>query len=206
MSFIIPASKSDYEAPATGTHLAVAFRVIDLGTHEYDWMGETKDAHQVFIDWELIGSERTDGKPFTIGKFYRLSRHEKASLRLDLESWRGRKFTEAELDKFDLFESIIGKPCLLNIVLKEKGGVKVQGISPVPSVMRQDSYELSGRIARLKLDKQNFNEEEFNSLSDGLKRIVEKSPEYRALRGLSSATEPSQTQYDAPAFDDAITF
>lgn len=55
-----------------------------------------------------------DNKPFIVQKRYTLSLHEKAGLRKDLESWRGKSFTGDELQGFDL-EVLIGICCLLNV-------------------------------------------------------------------------------------------
>ena len=41
-----------------------------------------------------------DGKPFLVRRRYTASLHEKSALRKDLESWRGRAFTNVELDGF----------------------------------------------------------------------------------------------------------
>ena len=60
-----------------------------------------------------------DGKPFLISRRYSLSLHEKSSLRRDLESWRGRAFTQEELRGFDL-EVLIGVGCLVSVVHEQR--------------------------------------------------------------------------------------
>ena len=76
----------------------------------------------------------SDGKPFLIKKDYRASLHEKAGLRKDLEAWRGRPFTNVELQGFDL-ENVVGAPCMLNVIHKQgsKGGTfsNIAGIMPL---------------------------------------------------------------------------
>jgi hypothetical protein len=82
--------------------------VIDLGMIEVTWPGEApKKQHKCRIRY--IGEEQDDGgspKWLTTQRFT-VSLHEKASLRRYLEDWRGVKFTETELRRFDL-ESLIG--------------------------------------------------------------------------------------------------
>jgi hypothetical protein len=51
-----------------------------------------------------------DGRPFAMFKNYTLSWSEKANLRLDLQSWRGKPFTQEEMRRFDL-ETILGAWC-----------------------------------------------------------------------------------------------
>ena len=43
-----------------------------------------------------------DGRPFAVSKTYTASLFEAAALRKDLESWRGKSFTEEELGGFDI--------------------------------------------------------------------------------------------------------
>jgi hypothetical protein len=88
--------------------------VVDLGILEVTYSGKTKKQHKVNIVWQ-IEELRDDNKPFQVRKRYTLSLHEKAGLRKDLESWRGKPFTEAELEAFDL-EVLIGVGCLLSII------------------------------------------------------------------------------------------
>jgi len=122
-------------APA-GTHAAVCCDVRDLGVLETTWQGQTKRQHKILVSWQ-IDEPRDDGKPYLVSKRYTLSLHEKAGLRKDLEAWRGRAFTEPELQQFDV-ESIIGKPCLLQVMHRQSGGdtyANVAGIMGLPKGM-----------------------------------------------------------------------
>lgn len=94
--------------------------------------------------WEL--PEQTIEKegesfPMVIHKEYTCSLNEKATLRRDLVSWRGREFTEVELSGFDVSQ-VIGAPCLLNVIqtqsAKGKTYSKIAGISPLPKKMQAD--------------------------------------------------------------------
>ena len=103
----------DFQPAPHGTHVARCFGLIDLGTQTSTFGA----AHKVLIRWELCAEAMEDGRPFEISKFYTVSLHEKASLRKDLQAWRGRAFTEEELTGFAL-KNILGKCCLLSIVGK----------------------------------------------------------------------------------------
>jgi len=100
-------------APA-GVHAAVCIDVIDLGELEVSYAGKTKRQHKIKIIWQ-IDEDRDDGKPFHVQKRYTLSLHEKAGLRKDLESWRGKPFSDTELQGFDV-ENLLGVAAMLNIV------------------------------------------------------------------------------------------
>ncbi len=99
-------------APA-GVHQAVCVDIVDLGIVEVTWQGKTKQQHKINVAWQ-IDEPRDDGKPYLVFKRYTLSLSEKANLRKDLESWRGKKFTRDEEMGFDV-ESVLGANCLLNI-------------------------------------------------------------------------------------------
>ena len=59
--------------------------------------------HAAELKADGIGEAEDDnGRRFQLRKDYKNSLHEKAGLRKDLEAWRGRRFTDAELAGFDL--------------------------------------------------------------------------------------------------------
>ena len=170
---IIKDNGGNYENPPTGMHNARCYRVIDLGTHEGEYQGQKNIKREVMIGWE-IDELMSDGKRFTVSGFYTASLNEKAKLRAMLTSWRGKAFTEAELDGFDL-ENVLGAPCMVNLVANDKGKVVVSSVSPLPKGMT--AIELTNTITHFSLD--NFDEQAFSLLSDGLKKKIMESPEYK---------------------------
>jgi hypothetical protein len=65
---------------------------------------------------------------------YTLSLNEKATLRKHLEAWRGKLFTPAELEGFDL-ENLLGANCQLQVIhnLSDQGRTfaNIQAIVPL---------------------------------------------------------------------------
>lgn len=118
MPIIATASEGKTYTPAPeGVHQACCVDVIDLGMLKsafLDDKGNEKWQHKVNVVWQ-INETRDDGKRYQLYKRYTVSLHEKAALRHDLESWRGRAFTDDELRGFDV-EKLIGVNCLLNVV------------------------------------------------------------------------------------------
>lgn len=128
---------ASYPVIEPGTYVARCVGLVDLGLQHNDFTG--KDRHEVSITWELP-TERIeqDGedKPRWVSKRYTLSLNEKATLRKDLDAWRGRAFTPEELKGFDL-KRIVGTPCMLTIVNKEgNNGGKYANVSGVGRLMK----------------------------------------------------------------------
>lgn len=115
MSIFVEPQQKDYPIASAGLYQAVCVDAVDLGiveTLKFGSLTEKESKHKVRLIWELDTIEPESGKPFTVSKAYNLSLHEKATLRKDLKSWRGRDMTPAELDakskgRFDV-ESVIG--------------------------------------------------------------------------------------------------
>lgn len=114
-----------------GTYLARCFRIVDAGTQTSELYGEKR---KLIVTWELP-TERieVEGKdlPRSISKFYTLSLNKKATLRKDLECWRGRAFTPEELQGFELAK-VLGTPCQLTVVHNEGGKVQIAAVSGIP--------------------------------------------------------------------------
>lgn len=123
-------SKSFTPAPQ-GMHQAVAVDVIDKGILP-GFQG--KLMHKIDIAWQ-IDELRDDGKRFLVYKRYTLSLNEKATLRKDLESWRGRGFTRDEEMGFDV-EKLIGANCLINVQHNTKDDKTYANVIAVTPLMK----------------------------------------------------------------------
>ena len=146
------------------------------------------------IGWEIHGTnddgtpiKMRDGRPFAIFKNYTLSWSEKATLRGDLQSWRGKPFSQEEMRRFDL-KNVLGAWCMLNVI--ERAGqdgkmyVNVAGVSPVPAVIKQAGLPTAVNKNELfKLDEPDM--EMFNGFSEHLKKKIQASPEWEKLVGKS---------------------
>jgi len=129
MPIIAKRPETTYTAAPEGLHHAVAVDVIDLGIVTSTF----GDRHKCRIVWQIEEENVETRRRFDARKQYNLSLHEKATLRKDLESWRGRKFSEEELKGFDL-EKLIGVNCQIQIVhdLGEDGTIWANVTAVVP--------------------------------------------------------------------------
>lgn len=89
---------NDFEQPQTGMVPAVCINVADGRYVKTTYMGQDKGyQRKIFILWEIdqrIKEGQFAGQHMVIVKEYTFAIGDKANLRIDLESWRGKKFEE----------------------------------------------------------------------------------------------------------------
>ena len=174
---MIVKKSQDVEQPEGGSYPGTCCRVIDIGTQRGSFKGEDTVRRQVILGFEL-DEKNSEGKPFLVTAFFTASLHEKAKLRAVLESWRGAPFTDVELEGFDL-KKLMGHGALIVLTKGENKKAKITGISKLPKGTR--GPKLTYPEIYFSLDE--FDQKVFDGLSDGLKKIIEKAPEYRAIKG-----------------------
>ena len=210
MSFFVEDKGGSFESTPPGMHLARCYRIVDLGTQKTEYMGQVKFLHKIMLGWEIHGTDDAgkpirmrDGRPFAIFKNYTLSWSDKANLRIDLQLWRGKPFTNEEMRRFDL-KTVLGAWCMLNVI--ERAGqdgkmyVNVSAVSPVPSMIKQAGLPQAVNPNEI------FNLEEpdmdlFNKFSEHLKRKIEASPEWQRL-GVKEAPPPAPPEPITTGFAD----
>jgi len=188
MSFIVEDKGGNFERCPAGAHLARCYRIADLGTQKSEYMGETKYLHKIMVGWEIHGMNddgskilMNDGRPFAVFKNYTHSWSEKANLRIDLQSWRGRPFSEEEMHKFDL-ANVLGAWCMLNVIERQgqNGNTysNVAGVTPVPAMIKKNGLpEAVNKNEIFNIAQPDM--EVFNGFSDNLKKKIESSPEWQ---------------------------
>ena len=204
-------SGSDFKLPPAGSFLARLYRIIDIGTQTTEWMGKKKMQRKIIAMFELHGEDNdgqplqtAEGKPLIVSKRYTLSLDEKATLRKDLEAWRGKAFTQEELDGFNL-EVLLGKCCMVSITHSTYDGkeyANIAGISQVPAALKKLGEPVGvNELLIFTLDP--FDQDKFNKLSEGMQGVIKKSAEYRNTFEPNSAPVSS-----APSelMDDDIPF
>lgn len=142
MSLIVSSNATGGFAPMeAGTYPAICYGLVDLG----EQYSETYDkwSPKILILFEIPGETlEINGEEVsrTMSKSYTMSLNEKAALRKDLASWRGRDFTPEELKGFDL-RNILGAPCMVSVIHRERGGktyADINGIMKLPKSIPVD--------------------------------------------------------------------
>ena len=180
----------DYEPMEAGNYAAICYMMVEIGHvpnpfHRPDSPTSNEVRHECYIRWEFPGETKVfkpenGPEPFSIGKTFTLSLHEKAGLRKTLESWRGKPFTEDEAKRFDITQ-LLGKTCLINVVHKTRESGKtyaeVSSISPIPKGMEKPVPSNKPIL----LSYEDWNENVYNSLPEWLRNRIAESEEYKAL-------------------------
>lgn len=169
--------------PPEGTHTARCFSIVHTGTRLDEKYGNMKNI--VRISWELpeekaVFKEGEPEKPFVVSKKYNLFLTEKAILRKDLESWRGKEFEPEELKGFDLTK-LINVPCMVSVVHKKTDNgiyAKVTSVTKPPKSLTVP--ELFNPTLSFSVDA--FDDEMFNDFPYFIKAEIMESNEYKAMK------------------------
>lgn len=142
--FIISATANqDLKILEEWTYPARCYQVIDLWTHHGEYQGVAWTRRKIRVAFEFptelaIFSPEKWEQPFMLSRQFTFSMHENGQFRPFLESWRGKKFTEEELEGFDV-SKLLGATALIQVsheVGKDgKNRANIQSIMTLPKGM-----------------------------------------------------------------------
>lgn len=202
MPLIAKDSGGAFELCPAGTFQARCYLIADTGSQVKNFTGETRLVHEIVIAWEL-NERMSDGRPFAISKTYTLSLNEKANLRKDLEAWRGRAFTEDELQAFDVF-NVLNAQCFLNIIHVHKNGKTWANIGGIIALPKGTPHlQPVNDAVSFALDE--YTPQTMAKLPNWIQDKIKKSPEGQAVTAMSGNDIPPAYD-DAPPMTDDIPF
>ena len=198
---------STFKPVPPGMHLARCYRIVDLGTQESTYMGNVKHVHRVMFQFEVHSEDQdghplitSSGDPMTVSKTFTVSLAEKATLRKDLETWRGKPFTPEEKNGFEL-KNVLGQWAMITVSENESNGktyTNIANINPVPLTIKKNGLpEGKNELKLFSIDDADM--ALFDSFSEGLKDKIRKSPEWERLHG---GPETSSSSASNANFDD----
>lgn len=148
MPIVAKATEKEFEKfplPDEGTVQAVCAGVWDIGLQSTPFLdertGQPKVMHKVVIAWEInqmIDAPESEyhGKPYMLSKTYTVSLGEKSNLRHDLESWRGKPFTDEQIKEgFDV-EKLYGVNCLVGVTHVTKNDKTFANITAILPLLK----------------------------------------------------------------------
>jgi hypothetical protein len=115
----------EFSKPDEGQHKFRLRGIMDLGTIKDPNYNTRK--REVKLMFELVETSMPDegefkGKPYELSKKYTFSMNEKANMRKFFDSWRGKKMTDEEAEKFDLVKWLkFGGSCIVEHTEDKKG-------------------------------------------------------------------------------------
>lgn len=200
----------------TGSHLAICYGIVDLGTQSYVYQGEQKANKMLRLLFELHGEDAEgqpltldDGRPLSISQRYTKSLHENSKLRQHIVSWRGGKdLTPEELGQMPgktgyNIRGLIGKHCMLTIkhsIKADKTWANIDTITQVPAVIRKLGLpDMVNSEIYFSFDE--FSMDHFNKVSQGLQKVIMLSPEYQRATTSRAPVRPSKQAEAEDWFD-----
>lgn len=185
--------KKEFPLLPEGSYVGICNMLIDLGMQMNEQYGNS--SRKVLIGWEIpdelieINGEKV---PRTINQRYTASLNEKSVLRRDLSAWRGRDFTPAELEEFNL-RNIVGAPCMIQIIHRDYNGKKYANVASIMTLPKgMTKPKLSGEPVVYDIDEDD--PEKVNTLPEWIKDIIVKSDSYqqrlvKEMPGVNEYTE-----------------
>jgi len=171
-----------------GSYLGRCFSVIDLGHQTVSFIENgqpsQKQQRKVLVSFELFGDDSNgpleiDGKPLVINKKYTFSMNEAAKLRLDIESWKGKKLVKGVDLPFDM-KSMLDKWAMVNVVHNDWNGktyANLNSLSQVPSMIVKAGFPKTFNENVL-FDLSKFTQESFDKLWPWVQDMIKKSAEW----------------------------
>lgn len=210
MGLVAKEGEGNFTPVPPGMHLARCYRVVDLGTQKSEYLGTIKHLPKVMIQFEVHGEDENGkaivtakNEPMTISKNFTLSLAEKATLRKDLQTWRGREFTAEELRGFEL-KNVLGAWAMISVIKSPGNNGKeytnVAAIMQVPPQIKKAGLpEGFNKLGLFSIDEPDM--EMFGTFSDNLKAKIQGSPEWGNRSGGGSSNQ-SQAKGGGSGFDD----
>lgn len=204
MAFGIGSETKEYELVPAGSHPAICYGLIDLGTQQETYEGKPRVAHKIQLLFETPTLLNKEGKPHTIGAKLTCSDDPKATLTKWLIKWRGRDFTAEEKKTFKLV-NIVGAGCQIEVIHKEKKGGGTGDL--IETVRKLGADVKMPPLSRPKLVFfiADWQQQVFDSLPQWMKNLIIQSPEYKS-KFSQQTSQPAPTAGQQPPPDDTIPF
>jgi hypothetical protein len=199
--------QSNRQIAPEGSYPARCYQIIDLGTTEQggNYPGKKRKVQFLFeLPTELAVFDEDKGKqPYYVRSIYTLSMNEKALLRRDLSAWMGKKITDDQAKKLDIF-TLLGKTCMVNIAHVTKGENTYANIISFAPLMK--GYECPAPINEaFTYTPTAHDQATFAKLPEFIQNKIKESDEYIAMsrnEQKSAFNKPPQNFEELPDIDD----
>jgi hypothetical protein len=173
-----PSGGKPRELPKKGDQHAAIVSLIDLGTQPGSKM-YPEEKRQILVGYECVNETTSDDKAMVVFKKYTFSNSERSKLTQEVvdELLPDR---DSDWDMKDL----LGLPCVIKIVLDDKGDVTYANVDKVYAPQKGVKIRKhSEPLTALFLTPDEFDQEVFDSLGEKLRNKIAASKEYAACAG-----------------------
>lgn len=187
-----------FELCPEGTHPAICYRVVDLGTHPvegqfaFDKNGNQKFSRKLTVYFEVPGELMSDGRPFGVQETFTASLGDKSKLRAILKTWIGEK----ALEDFDT-SSLVCRNAMISVAHRKSADGKtyanLTGVLPLPKGMTLGMPKNEA----FSFDIDNWDDEAFGKLTKYASEKIKNSLEYKQ-RFLAKAETSMSPDGDIP--------
>jgi hypothetical protein len=207
----------EFEKLAKGIYHGTCYKIVDLGTTEQEYQDKKTKRKRIQLGFEITEAvdpddnkiQMEDERPFAVFRVYTASLFEAAALRKDLESWRGKSFTEEELSGFDI-SKLLGCTARIEVGHTKATEFGTGGNPKILSLQRPDGgvskVETVNELVKFDLDlycdewRGNMTDETkamvdvFDALPDWQQKEIEESFELIAAKEDGAKTTETKTQ------------
>lgn len=162
-------------AVEAGLYPAVCYSLIDIGTQENEFQGKKMYQRKAILKFELLDEFDNDEKRVVLSQIYNMSLNEKSKFRQHLRNWRGKDFSEEELNCFEP-KAILGSNVILNVIINDKGRAVIDGTAKY----KGDATKSGRDIEYFSFDEIEPGESIPEFVSEGILNLLHKSKEWQA--------------------------
>lgn len=153
-----------------GMYPAICVSIIGVGNQSTPFVnedGSVKVQDKVVVTWEVEGGT-------FISKEYTASLHEKSNLRKDLESWRGKKFKDEDLEAgFDV-KDMLGEVATLQVMRNKNDYPTVTSVLPKTKEIKSDKPQVYYWVGE-------HDEAVYESLPEWIQKKIQNSFEWQKM-------------------------
>lgn len=173
-----------------GLYPAVCYGLIDIGTQENEYQGKVMYQRKAILKFELLDEFDNDDKRIVLTQIYNMSLNEKSKFRQHLRNWRGKDFTEEELNCFEP-KNVMGSNVILNVIVNDRGRAVIDGTAKYKS-----EAVASGRdVEYFSFDDMQKGDVIPDFISEGILNLLQKSKEWDTI---SHETKHNEVEDDVP--------
>lgn len=181
-----------------GTYMAICVGIFDLGEQQVEYKGKTRYTNQIMFTFELSGvTVEIDGeqKLRQLSRSFPVSTSNKSGLRKFLTSWRGKAFSDEEIQSFNT-DSLLGRSAMIQVVHNETGEYSnIDGVMQLPKGL--PALTTSTELLCFNIDE--WDDALFEKLPEWIQEKIKNSTQYQSAHAPETAVDFPAPATTAPA-------